>query len=93
MIAVFVVPVLRFSLSRLQMPLEAFNLPVTEERYWALFYMPLYTFSHNLLNVVVQIANKMGLQKRYSQEFFIYFLKLYIAYLYMGNTKYIDLLR
>jgi hypothetical protein len=25
--------------------------------------MPLYTFVHNLLNVVVQIANKMGLQK------------------------------
>jgi hypothetical protein len=25
--------------------------------------MPLYTFLHNLLNVLVQIANKMGLQK------------------------------
>jgi hypothetical protein len=36
---------------------------VTEERYWALFYMPLYTFIHNLLNVLVQIANKMGIQK------------------------------
>jgi hypothetical protein len=36
---------------------------VTEERYWALFYMPLYTFIHSLLNVLVQIANKMGLQK------------------------------
>jgi hypothetical protein len=39
---------------------------VTEERYWTLFYMPLYTFIHNLLNVLVQIANKtnkMGFQK------------------------------
>jgi hypothetical protein len=26
--------------------------------------MPLYTFFHNLLNVLVQIANKMGFQKR-----------------------------
>jgi hypothetical protein len=26
--------------------------------------MPLYTFIHNLLNVLVQIANKMGLQKK-----------------------------
>jgi hypothetical protein len=26
--------------------------------------MPLYTFLHNLLNVHVQIANKMGLQKK-----------------------------
>jgi hypothetical protein len=25
--------------------------------------MPLFTFSHSLLNVLVQIANKMGLQK------------------------------
>jgi hypothetical protein len=25
--------------------------------------MPLYTFLHNLLNVLVQIANKMGLKK------------------------------
>jgi hypothetical protein len=34
-----------------------------EERYLTLFYMPLYTFLHNLLNVLVQIANKMGLGK------------------------------
>jgi hypothetical protein len=26
--------------------------------------MPLYTFLHKLLNVLVQIANKMGLQKK-----------------------------
>jgi hypothetical protein len=26
--------------------------------------MPLYTFIHNLLNVLVQIANKIGLQKK-----------------------------
>jgi hypothetical protein len=25
--------------------------------------MPLYTFAHNLLKVLVQIANKMGLEK------------------------------
>jgi hypothetical protein len=28
--------------------------------------MPLYTFLHNLPNVLVQIANKMGLQKKNS---------------------------
>jgi hypothetical protein len=38
------------------------NLLVTEERYWALFYMQLYTFLHNLLNVLAQIANNMGLK-------------------------------
>jgi hypothetical protein len=27
--------------------------------------MPMYTFLHNLLNVLVQIANKMGLQQNY----------------------------
>jgi hypothetical protein len=27
-------------------------------------YKPLYTFLHNLLNVLVQITNKMGLQKK-----------------------------
>jgi hypothetical protein len=27
--------------------------------------MLLYTFVHNLLNVLVQIANKMGLQKKF----------------------------
>jgi hypothetical protein len=47
-----------------QKPQEALNPSVTEERYWALFYMPLYTFLHNLLNVPVQIANKVGLQKK-----------------------------
>jgi hypothetical protein len=46
-----------------QKPQEALNLLVTEERYWALFYMPLYTFLHYLLNALVQIANKMGLKK------------------------------
>jgi hypothetical protein len=35
---------------------------VIEERYWTLFYMPLYTFIHNL-NELVQIANKMGFKK------------------------------
>jgi hypothetical protein len=46
-----------------QEPQQALNLLVTEESYWALFYMPLYTFLHNLLNVLVQIANIIGLQK------------------------------
>jgi hypothetical protein len=44
------------------------NLLCTEERYWALFYMPLYTFLHNLLNALVQIANKMGLQEKIWEE-------------------------
>jgi hypothetical protein len=49
-----------------QKPQEALNLLVTEERYWALFYMPLYTFLHNLLNVPVPTANKMGFKKTIS---------------------------
>jgi hypothetical protein len=52
-IVVFVVLVCK---PRPQKPQEAFNASVTEERSWAL-YMPLYTFIHNLLNVLVQIAN------------------------------------
>jgi hypothetical protein len=47
-----------------QQPQEALGLLVKEERCWALFYMPLYTFLHSLLNVLVQIANKIGLQKK-----------------------------
>jgi hypothetical protein len=44
------------------MPQEALNLLVTEERYWALFYMPLFTYFYTIFfNVLVQIANKMGL--------------------------------
>jgi hypothetical protein len=60
-IVVFVVLVCK---SHSQKPQEALDLLVTEEPYWALFYMPLYTFLHNLLNVLVQITNKMGLQKK-----------------------------
>jgi hypothetical protein len=37
---------------------EASNLLVSEERYWAPFRMPLYTFLCNLPKVLVQIANK-----------------------------------
>jgi hypothetical protein len=37
-------------------PREALNPWVTEERYWALFCMPLHTFLHNLLNVLVHSA-------------------------------------
>jgi hypothetical protein len=47
-----------------QKPQEALNLTVTEEHYCVLFYMLLYTFLHNFLNVLVQIANEMGLQKK-----------------------------
>jgi hypothetical protein len=47
-----------------QKPQEALNLLVTEERYWTLFYMPQYKFLHNSLNVLIQIANKMGLQNK-----------------------------
>jgi hypothetical protein len=50
-------------MSHSQKPQEALNPLVTEERYCALIYMSLYTFLHSLLNVLVQIANKMGLQK------------------------------
>jgi hypothetical protein len=43
--------------------LKALKPLVTEEHYWALFYMSLYKFLYNLLNVLVQVANKMRLQK------------------------------
>jgi hypothetical protein len=39
------------------------NLSVIEKRYWALFSMPLCTFLHNLLNVLIEIASKMALQR------------------------------
>jgi hypothetical protein len=54
-IAVFVVLVCK---SRSQKPQEVLSLSVTEERYRALFYMPLHTFSHSLHNVLVQTANE-----------------------------------
>jgi hypothetical protein len=47
-VVIFVVLVLRFSLSHSQKPQKALNLLVTEGRYWALFCMPLYTFMHIL---------------------------------------------
>jgi methionyl-tRNA synthetase len=43
---------------------QAQYLSFTEERHWALFYMTLYKFLHNLLNVLLQIANKIWLQKK-----------------------------
>jgi hypothetical protein len=39
--------------------------------------MPLYTFLYNLLNVLVQIADKMGLQKKILTINSDYFLKLH----------------
>jgi hypothetical protein len=59
-IVVFVILVLGLICkSSSQNPQEALNLLDTEERYRALFYKPLYTFSHNL-----QIANKIGLKMK-----------------------------
>jgi hypothetical protein len=49
--------------SHAQKPQDTLNQLVTEKRYRALFYMPLYTFLHNLLNVLIQTAIKVGLQK------------------------------
>jgi hypothetical protein len=49
---------------RSQKPQEALNLLVTEESCWALFYMSFYTFLHNLLNILVQNSNTIGLQKK-----------------------------
>jgi hypothetical protein len=49
-------------------PQEALNLLVTEERYWALFYMPLYTFIHKMLDVLVQLAIKWDYQKKLWEE-------------------------
>jgi hypothetical protein len=41
--------------SHCQKPQQALNLLVTEKRYWALSYMPLYTILHNLLTVLVKV--------------------------------------
>jgi hypothetical protein len=43
---------------------KALNLPVTEERYRALFYMSLHTFVHNLLNVLVQKNSMVWVRER-----------------------------
>jgi hypothetical protein len=56
---------------------------VTEERYRTPFYMPLYTFIHNLLNVLVQTANTMGLKKSFfsvSHALYLHFLNS-VAYI------------
>jgi hypothetical protein len=57
-----------------QKPQEVSNQLVTEERFRILFYMPLFTFLHNLLNALVQIANKMGLQKKFRANTAVYAL-------------------
>jgi hypothetical protein len=44
---------------------EDLKLLVTEERYWALFYMPLYKLLQNFPNALVQNANKTRLQKEF----------------------------
>lgn len=43
-------------------PQEALNLLLRDESYSTHVYMPLYAFIRNLLNVLMQIANKKGLQ-------------------------------
>jgi hypothetical protein len=63
LVLIVVVVILVFK-SYSQKPQQALNLLVTEERCWALFYMSMYTFIHNLLKVLVQIANKMGFKKK-----------------------------
>jgi hypothetical protein len=45
-------------------PQQTLNLLVKEERCRALFYMSMYTFTHNLLNVLVQIANNRGFKRK-----------------------------
>jgi hypothetical protein len=60
-VTITILDITLYSFHKLQ---QAWYLPITEERYWALFYMPLYTFLHNLLNVSEQTANKMGVQKK-----------------------------
>jgi hypothetical protein len=59
-----------------QKPQEALNLLVTEESYWALFYMPLYTFIHNLLNALVhqkpqETLNLLVTEERYWTLFYM----------------------
>jgi hypothetical protein len=39
------------------------NPSAAEERYRALFYVPLHAFLHSLLHVLLQIANKMAVEK------------------------------
>jgi hypothetical protein len=49
--------------SETQKSKQAQNLLVSYELYWALFYIPLWVFTH-LLTVLVHISNKMELQKK-----------------------------
>jgi hypothetical protein len=61
MTVVFVILVCKFYS---QQPQEALNLLFTEECYWVPFYMPLYTlFTQFAEGILVQISNKIGLQK------------------------------
>jgi hypothetical protein len=53
-----------------QKPQEALNLIVIEGRKRALFYIPLFKFSDNLLKVLVQITNEIGLQKNVLMKIF-----------------------
>jgi hypothetical protein len=45
-------------------PNQALNLLVTDELLSTLLYEIAYVFLHNLLNVLVQMANKVGLQQK-----------------------------
>jgi hypothetical protein len=55
---------------------RAQHLSVTEERYWALSYMPLYKFLHNLQNVLLQFQIKWNYKtkKNYSHTYVLIFL-------------------
>jgi hypothetical protein len=45
-----------------------------------LLHATVYMFSHNLLNVLVQIANKMGLQKKNSEKYKLWIImQIYLA--------------
>jgi flagellar basal body-associated protein FliL len=63
-IVIFAVMGLTFSLPHSQKSQDALNQLVTEESYWAVFYMQLFKFVNNLINQLVQIVNKMELQKQ-----------------------------
>jgi hypothetical protein len=53
---------------------QILSLLVTNECYWALFYMSLYQVLHTLLNKLAESANKMRLQKKSNFLFYFTFL-------------------
>jgi hypothetical protein len=45
-------------------------------------------FLHNLLNVLVRIANKMGLQKKMCRQGFGFHYRKFLALQYLPTTQY-----